>query len=47
MRALIVASPQRVVIFMSVLGCGTEDPKAMRQKRIQAMESPTSRQRGS
>ena len=29
-------SPQRVVIFMSVLGCGTASVMAMRQKRRQA-----------
>ncbi len=35
-------SPQRVVIFMSVVGCGTESAIPIRQKRRQAMESVTS-----
>ena len=37
-------SPQRVVIFISVLGCGTASVMAMRQKRRQANESVTSAQ---
>ena len=35
-------SPQRVVIFMSVVGCGTASEMPMRQKRRQARESVTS-----
>ena len=35
-------SPQRVVIFMSVVGWGTGSVIPMRQKRRQAMESVTS-----
>ncbi len=35
---------QRVVIFISVFGCGTDSLKGMRQKRRQANESATSAQ---
>ena len=35
-------SPQRVVIFISVVGCGTASVMPMRQKRRQANESVTS-----
>ena len=41
------ASPQREVIFMSVVGCGTSWSNGIRQKRRQAMESDTSRHSGS
>jgi hypothetical protein len=37
-------SPQRVVIFINVLGCGTASVMAMRQKRRQARLSATSAQ---
>jgi hypothetical protein len=39
--------PQRVVIFISVVGCGTVTPRGIRQKRCQEMESATSRHSGS
>ncbi len=39
--------PQRVVIFISVVGCGTATPRGIRQKRCQEMESATSRHSGS
>jgi len=41
------ASPQRVVIFISVVGWGTASPRGTRQNRRQAMESATSRHSGS
>jgi hypothetical protein len=37
------ASPQRLVSFINVVGCGTRVPKGMRQNRCQEIESPTSR----
>lgn len=37
------ASPQRLVSFINVVGCGTRVPNGMRQNRCQEMESPTSR----
>ena len=36
-------SPQRVVSFISVVGCGTLVPSGIRQNRCQEIESPTSR----
>ena len=35
--------PQRVVIFISVVGCGTAMPNGIRQKRCHEIESATSR----
>jgi hypothetical protein len=43
----IAALPQRVVIFISVVGWGTLTPSGIRQKRCQEIESATSRQSGS
>ena len=37
------ASPQRLVSFINVVGCGTRVPNGMRQNRCQEIESPTSR----
>jgi hypothetical protein len=37
------SSPQRVVIFINVVGCGTRVPKGIRQNRYQEIESETSR----
>lgn len=39
----IAASPQRVVIFINVVGCGTRPPSGMRQNRCHVIESVTSR----
>jgi hypothetical protein len=36
-------SPQRVVIFINVVGCGTRVPNGIRQNRCQEIESDTSR----
>jgi len=36
-------SPHFVVIFISVVGCGTRVPSVMRQNRCQEIESVTSR----
>ena len=44
-NALTVTSPQRVVIFISVDGSGTESVIPIRQKRRQVNESVTSPQR--
>jgi hypothetical protein len=41
------ASPQREVIFISVVGWGTSWSRGTRQKRRHAIESATSRQSGS
>ena len=41
------ASPQRVVIFISVVGCGTDSASGIRQNRRHARESATSRHSGS
>ena len=35
--------PQRVVIFINVVGCGTRPPSGIRQNRCQPIESVTSR----
>jgi hypothetical protein len=40
-------SPQRDVIFISVVECGTRDPSGTRQNRCQEIESLTSRHNGS
>ena len=37
------SSPQRVVIFINVVGCGTRVPNGIRQNRCQEIESDTSR----
>ena len=37
------SSPQRVVIFINVVGCGTRIPNGIRQNRCQEIESDTSR----
>ena len=37
------ASPQRVVIFINVVGRGTRPPRGIRQNRCQVIESVTSR----
>ena len=37
------ASPHRVVIFISVVGCGTRVPNGIRQNRCHEIESATSR----
>jgi hypothetical protein len=37
------ASPQRLVIFINVVGCGTRTPNGIRQNRCQEIESATSR----
>ena len=39
------AVPQRVVSFISVVGCGTRPSIGIRQNRRQVIESATSRQR--
>ena len=39
------AVPQRVVSFISVVGCGTWPSSGIRQNRRQVIESVTSRQR--
>jgi hypothetical protein len=39
--------PQRVVIFINVVGCGTDDPSGIRANRCQLIESVTSRHNGS
>ncbi|GAC1593147.1 MAG: hypothetical protein NVS3B21_13820 [Acidimicrobiales bacterium] len=39
--------PQRVVIFISVVGCGTPTPSGIRQNRCHEIESATSRHNGS
>ena len=44
-NALTVTSPQRVVIFINVLGSGTASLIPMRQNRRQVNESVTSAQR--
>jgi hypothetical protein len=36
--------PQRVVIFINVVGCGTDPPSGIRQNRCQPIESVTSAQ---
>ena len=41
------ASPQRVVIFINVVGCGTRPPSGIRQNRRHVIESATSRHNGS
>jgi hypothetical protein len=41
------AGPQRVVIFISVVGCGTRAPSGIRQNRRQVNESATSAHSGS
>ncbi len=43
LRSLIAASPQRVVIFINVVGCGTRPPNGIRQNRCHVIESVTSR----
>jgi hypothetical protein len=35
--------PQRVVIFINVVGCGTVPPSGIRQNRCHVIESVTSR----
>jgi hypothetical protein len=39
--------PQRVVIFINVVGCGTDAPSGIRANRCQLIESATSRHNGS
>jgi len=39
--------PQRLVIFINVVGCGTATPRGIRQKRCQEIESAVSRHSGS
>ena len=46
-KSLIACSPQRVVIFINVVGCGTLPPSGIRAKRDQLIESATSRHSGS
>ena len=46
-RSLIACSPQRVVIFINVVGCGTRPPNGTRANRDQLIESATSRHNGS
>jgi len=41
------AVPQRVVIFIKVVGCATVPPSGIRQNRCQEIESATSRHNGS
>jgi hypothetical protein len=44
-RPSTAALPQRVVSFISVVGCGTEPSSGIRQNRRQVIESATSRHR--
>jgi len=37
------STPHRVVIFINVVGCGTDDPNGIRANRCQLIESVTSR----
>jgi hypothetical protein len=46
-NAATASSPQRLVIFISVVGCGTRIPKGIRQNRCQEIESATSRHNSS
>jgi hypothetical protein len=46
-NSLTARSPQRVVIFISVVGCGTDPPNPIRQNRRHVIESATSRHSGS
>ena len=39
-------APQRVVIFINVVGCAAATPKGIRQNRCQLIESATSRHNG-
>jgi hypothetical protein len=43
LHASTAAVPQRVVSFISVVGCGTWPSRRMRQNRRQLIESATSR----
>ena len=43
----IASDPQRDVIFINVVGCGTRDPSGTRQNRRHASESATSAHNGS
>ena len=42
-KPVTASSPQRVVIFIKVVGCGTRVPNGIRQNRCQEIESDTSR----
>lgn len=44
---LVASTPQRVVIFMRVVGWGAPVPNGIRQKRCHEIESATSRHSGS
>ena len=46
-NAFTALSPQRVVIFINVVGCGAVPPNRIRQNRCQLIESLTSRHNGS
>jgi len=41
------STPQRVVIFINVVGCGVDAPSRIRQNRCHEIESATSRHNGS
>ena len=43
-NASTAAWPQRDVVFINVVGCGTDPPSGMRQNRCQLIESATSAQ---